>query len=225
MSEPIPREKKLLLVKLAVVAVFLGAATVMVLKGMDIRALITQGLDILRDAGPLTFFIAMALIPAAGVPMSIFTLTAAPAFVDELGLNTVVALGIAAIVVNLALTYWLSAKALRPLFAWILQRLGFKMPVVASGDMTDLIVIARVTPGLPFFAQNYLLGLSGVPFGKYMTLSTLITVPMNIAFIVFGDALLQGKGKMVLLIFSGIIALTAFTHLIRRHYGKKQIKS
>ncbi len=225
MKEPMPRDKKQMLIKLAVLGVIIGVIGVMVLRGMDGRALITQGLDMLREAGPWTFFIMMVLLPAIGVPMSVFTLTAAPAFADNLGLLTVVLLGVSAIVANLALTYWLSAKALRPLFVWLLQRLGFRMPTAASRDTTDLIILARVTPGLPFFAQSYLLGLAGVPFGKYMIVSCLISVPMNIAFIIFGDALLQGKGKMVLLIFSGIVALTALTHLIRRHYGKKQVKS
>lgn len=224
MSNALPREKKQLLVKLAVVGVFLAAATVMVLRGVDIRALIDQGLDVLRGAGPWTFFLAMALVPAAGIPMSLFTLTAAPAFAEELGLGTVVAMGLLAVAVNIAVTYWLSAKALRPLFARLLAWLGYKIPTVATGDMTDLIVIVRVTPGLPFFAQSYLLGLANAPFGKYMMISCLISGVLNAAFIVFGDALLHGKGKMGVIIFMAIIFLTALTHMLRRHYGRKQAK-
>jgi uncharacterized membrane protein YdjX (TVP38/TMEM64 family) len=86
----------------------------------------------------------------------------------------------------------------------------------------DLIVLLRVTPGVPFPVQNYLLGLAGVPFGKYLLVSSLIQCPINAAFILFGDALLQGRGKMALIGLSVILALTAGTHLLRKHYGKKR---
>jgi len=225
MSNPTSRDKKRLLVKLAAIGVCLLIGAVLVLRGADLRALIEEGLDLLREAGPWTFFIAMAFLPAAGVPMLAFTLTAGPAFAEELGMGVVLGAGLLAIAVNIAVTYWLSAKALRPLLAKLLTRLGYKLPVVAEEDMTDLIVILRVTPGPPFFVQSYLLGLAGVPFGKYMAISCLISCSMNVAFIMFGDALLQGKGKVLLLVFSAIIALVAFTHLLRRHYGNKRAKS
>src|SRR5258705_2504519 len=48
-----------------------------------------------------------------------------------------------------------------------LFRSGYKLPEVAAGDATDLIVLVRVTPGVPFPVQNYLLGLAQVPVVKY----------------------------------------------------------
>jgi len=44
----------------------------------------------------------------------------------------------------------------------------------------------------------------------------------NAAFILFGDALLHGKGKLALLGLCGLVALTVGTHLLRKHYGKKK---
>ena len=83
-------------------------------------------------------------------------------------------------------------------------------------------MILRVTPGIPFFAQNYLAGLADVPFGKYLLVSCLIAVPMNIAIMLFGDALLHGRGKIALISFGLLLALTTATHLVRKHYGAKK---
>lgn len=225
MTDTPPREKKRLLVKLAVLGVIVITVAVLALKGIDIRHQIELGLGLLRQAGPLAFFAAMALAPAAGVPMSLFTFTAAPAFAEELGMGTVIFAAILAVAVNMAVTYWLAAYAMRPLLTKLLARLGYRMPVIETGDMTDMIVIIRVTPALPFFAQNYLLGLAAAPFIKYMVVSCLISGTMNVAFIAFGDALLHGKGKVGLIVFIVIVGLVALTHLLRRHYGKKQAKS
>lgn len=225
MSVSVPREKLRLLVKLGVVALILLAGAVMLLKGVDLKALLERGLGLFRDAGPWVFFTAMALLPAVGVPITMFTITAGSAFAGELGMGAVIAAALAAITVNLALTYWLATKAFRPLLTRLLQRLGYKLPEVATSDMTDLIVILRVTPGPPFFAQSYLLGLARVPFGKYMLISCAITWSYSAAFILFGDALLHGRGKMVFLGMGALVGLTAFTHLIRRHYGRKKAKA
>jgi uncharacterized membrane protein YdjX (TVP38/TMEM64 family) len=140
-------------------------------------------------------------------------------------MGMVVAVSMAAIALNLALTYWLAAKALRPLLLRLLLRLGYKLPEVAATDMTDLIVIVRVTPGPPSFVQSYLLGLARVPFGKYMLISCVATWSYSIALILFGDALLHGKGGMAFVGICAIVALTALTHLLRRHYGKKAPKA
>jgi uncharacterized membrane protein YdjX (TVP38/TMEM64 family) len=207
--------------KIAAVAALLAVAAALFLHGMDLPGLARRGIDEIRGAGPWTFFTAMALLPAAGVPMLTFSLTAASAFGPTMGMGGVVAAGLAAIAVNLTLTYWLARKALRPLLARILERLSYRMPVVGSADMTDLIVLLRVTPGLPFFAQNYLLGLANAPVGPYLAISCVICFAQTTAFILFGDALLHGRGRAGLLALSLILALSAATHLIRRHYGRK----
>lgn len=225
MSSPQPREKKKLLIKLAAALVCLLVAGVLVIQGVDLKAWGEKGLDLLRGAGPVAFFTAMALLPAAGLPMMTFSLTAGSAFADQMGMGTVIVCGLAAVTVNVAVTYWLATKALRPLLSNLLQRLGYKIPEVPEADMTDMIVIVRVTPGPPFFTQNYLLGLARAPFGKYMLISCGIAWSYNAAFIVFGDALLHGKGKAMLMGVLLLVALVAVTHLLRRHYGRKQSKA
>jgi uncharacterized membrane protein YdjX (TVP38/TMEM64 family) len=168
MSSPevtVPK-KKLPLLQLAVVGgvgavvlaglvYFLGWQTVL----SEALRLKTELMAWVSGAGPGVFFGAMAVLPAVGFPMSPFALAAGPLFAERMGFVTVALCGIAAITFNLTVTYWLARRWLRPWLTRFLTRNGYALPVVESGDVTDLIVLLRVTPGLPFLVQNYLLGL------------------------------------------------------------------
>lgn len=225
---PAPK-KKLPLLKLGVIAAVVGAVVLLLVSGGDVRGLIARvsewinrGVGLISAAGPVAFFTAMALGPAFGVPSLTFILPAGPAFADRLGMTNVILLSMLAITANYVLAYWLARRALRPLLEKLVLRLGYDLPKVEAGDTTDMILILRLTPGIPFCVQNYLLGLAEVPFGKFFLLSFVLCMPQNAAFILFGDALLHGKGKMLLYAGGAIVALVSGTHLLRRHYGRKK---
>lgn len=221
MAEPAPRPNRALPLKLAGVGVVLLVAAVLVVRGLDLQALLAQGLELIRGAGPLAFFTAMAVLPAAGVPFLAFLLTVVSLFAPRFGTPVTVALALLAMTANIVFTYVLARWALRPVLLRLVRQLGYQVPEVAAADATDLIVILRVTPGIPFCVQHYLLGLANVPFGKYLLVSCLISWPLGTAFMLFGDALLHGKGKVALVSLSLILALTAALHMVRKHYGKK----
>lgn len=224
MSSPeAPLEKKKLpVVKLAIVAVVLLAGAVLVVRGVDVPALIERGMGLIRSAGPVAFFSAMALLPALPVPTTAFTLTAGSAFGERLGVPLVVVLSVAAVTFNLILTYALARWTLRPWLERLMKRLDYSLPKLEAGDLTDLTIVVRVTPGSPFFVQNYLLGLAEVPFGKYLLISFIVQAIYTPAFVLFGDALLHGKGKMAM-VAAGFLAVAAVaTNWARRHYGKKK---
>jgi uncharacterized membrane protein YdjX (TVP38/TMEM64 family) len=210
-------------VKLGVIVAIVAVAAALVLHGMNWRGAVDRGLDAIRGAGPWVFFTAMALLPAVAVPMLTFSLTAGSAFGAQMGMGGVVTAGIVAVTINLVLTYWLARQALRPWLARLLVRLGYRLPQVDGADMTDLIVLLRVTPGVPFVVQNYLLGLADVPVVSYLVISCVISWAQTAAFIVFGEALLHGRGRAGLLALSLILALMAAAHLARRHYGRKKL--
>lgn len=231
MSSPeiVSAKKKLPLAQLAMagaVLAVMGAGVVYAVGGKTVLATAlhakTAVLEWVSAAGPLVFFGAMALLPGVGVPNSPFALAAGPVFGERLGLPVVTLLCVAAITINLALTYWLARRWLRPVCGRVLERFGYKLPVVESGDVTDLIVLIRVTPVLPFFAQNYLLGLADVPFVRYLLISLAIQGSLNVGFILFGEALNHGRGGMVLTAGLLIAMLVVGTHWVRKHYGKKK---
>ena len=216
------KRKKLPVLKLAVGAIVVVVAAVVMLRGVDVRGAIDEGLEVIRGAGAVVFFTAMALLPAVGVPASVFTLTAGPVFGPKLGMPLVVVLSVAAMMFNIVMSYFLARRALRPLLEKVFSRLGYKVPEVAPEDMMDLSIVVRVTPGSPFPVQNYLLGMAGVPFGKYVLVAFIVQAIYTPAFVVFGDALLHGKGKMVMIAMSLLVVAAVATQWVRKRMAKKK---
>lgn len=229
-TEPPAPARKIPVAKLALVALVLVALAAVVLQVIgwqtvwgESRRMFSTLLDLIAQAGPLAFFTGMALLPAVGAPMAPFAMTAGAVFREQLGFPLLVLAGIVAITVNLTLTYWLARRWLRPFLARGLERFGYRLPQVESGDMTDLIILLRVTPGFPFFVQNYLLGLADAPFLRYLGISCGVQWTLNVAFMLFGDALSQGRGKLALTAILLLLAITAGTHLVRKHMDKKKV--
>lgn len=221
MADSPPSSRRSLLIKSGIFCVVCVIGMILLARGYDLKGAYERGMATVREAGPTAFFIAMALLPAIGAPQSAFTLTAGPLFGPRLGMPLVVFLGCLAAVVNMTLTYWLARTVMRPLLEKLVIRLGYKLPEVKSGNAVDMIVLLRVTPGFPFPVQNYLLGLANIAFGKYLLVSCLCSLPFNAAFIWFGDALLQGKGRIALIAFMCVAALLAGAQLLRKHYSRK----
>lgn len=155
----------------------------------DLRSHLQRAVEFFRDAGPAPFFVAMALLPAAGFPLSMFTVAVALVFVPTLGLGIVLACTLLAVAVNVALSYWIAARALRPLVARIVRRFGYNLPEIQPHAAWPIILLVRIVPGPPFFVQSYLLGLARVPFGTYLAISTSIPALYLVGTIVLTDAL------------------------------------
>jgi hypothetical protein len=190
---------------------------------VEVSGWIVSTMAVIRGAGPLTFFVAMALLPVLGFPIFPFNLAAGPAFSEQLGLGPVVVLASAAIAVNVSLTYWLARWALRPPLAWLVQRLGYRLPEIAPGNHFALAVLVRVTPGPPFFFQSCLLGLAAIPFGIYLAVSWLVATAYSAGVILFGDALMQGRVKTALVALGLLGALAIGVKLLRQYLAKKAV--
>jgi len=214
-----------MLIKLAVLGVIIGTAAVFLLSGVDLKALLEQGVEMIREAGPVVFFTALAVLPAVGCPLSIFTLPAGSVFAPELGMPLVLLLVCASIAVNLTITYWLSRHLFRPWLIKLLTWLGYTLPEVSAKNHRVLVFLVRVTPGPPYVLQSYLLGLAGIPFVTYFIISWIISSSYACAFVLFGDALMHGRGKMALMAIGLFVVLTVGVQLLRRKYARKQIKS
>ena len=217
--------KKIPWVKLAVVAAVIVVVAALLLRGLDLRGYYERGLALIRSASPQVFFICLALLPAVGFPVLPFILAAGPLWGEKLGMGNVVLFSLLALIVNFTMTYWLARWAFRPLLTKLVTRLGYKLPRAEEGDATSLIAIMRMTTGIPYCVQNYLLGLAEVPFGKYFLWTAILSLPQSAAIVLFGDALVHGKGGMVAMVAGLLVVLVAITHLVRRHYAQKKKKA
>ncbi len=187
-----------------------------------LREAVDRVVTILREAGPVVFFLAMALLPAAGFPMLAFTLTAGPVFGPTLGAGWVIACSLVAVVVNLLLTYWLANRALRPLVSRLLAYFEFRLPETTAGNAWQVALIVRLTPGPPFWVQSYLLGLIRVPLAPYLVVSTLVMAGYIVALVLGGEALAQGDGRLAFGAAGALVVFVALLQLLRQRTARRK---
>ncbi len=169
--------------------------------------------------GPLAFFLAMAILPLFWAPLSPF-LIFAPAF----GMGVAIAGTLAALTVNMTLAWLVSGSWFRPFFERLVKRFGYSVPRLAERDMMSVALMIRIMPGMPFPLQNYLLGLSGMPLGKYLLVSVPTAAVLSTSLVLFGEALLKGSGGLAfaaLLLFAVVTLLVRF---LRGHHRARRLK-
>lgn len=175
-----------------------------------------RGMDSVRALGAGWFFTAFALLPAVGFPVSAFALTAGPLFAPVLGLPAVLALAGASMAVSMTISYGLSRFLLRPWVERLLAYLGYAIPTVPPGKRRMFVFLVRVTPGPPYVFQSFLLGLAKVPYPTYLAISWLTATANVVLFIIFGDALIKGKGGVALAAVAGVVAVVFAIKALKR---------
>jgi uncharacterized membrane protein YdjX (TVP38/TMEM64 family) len=193
----------------------------LLLKGVDIVAVGNKGMAAIRDAGPWAFFGAAVVLPVFGAPLTPFTIVSGEAFAPRMTLPGAMAAMLLAIAGNQALTYWMARYALRPVLSALAARYGYSVPALTKGNELSAILFFRLTPGIPFFVQSYVLGLARVPFVLYMVASWLANLPMAVGAIVLGKGVFNGNFRMVVVGLSVLAATIVSVHWIRRRYVRK----
>lgn len=126
----------------------------------------------------VTVFIVMTLLPMVGFPVSVLHVAAGVRFGTGLGL----ALTTVSIFIQLLASYAL-VKAAPGFFAKKMEPLRKRLPKAAHTPLTQFTMLL---PGAPYFAQNYVLPLVGVPLGTYLLWSFPLHVVRSIVGVVFG---------------------------------------
>jgi uncharacterized membrane protein YdjX (TVP38/TMEM64 family) len=216
------RVQKIPVLKLAIAVVVLAGLAVFFLRGTDVRGLMERSLAAVRSVGPTAFFTAMTILPCIGVPNSLFAITAGELFAPTLGMPTVIALSLVVLLVNLALTYWLARYALRPMLIKVLARYGYSVPRVTAGNALGITLVMRLTPGVPFAVQGYVLGVAEVPFGLYLVVSWICQVPWVVGFIVFGQGLLKGNFIVAAKGLGVIVVAAVAVHFLRKKLANRE---
>ena len=130
--------------------------------GFDWRAVLSM-------TSPWAFFLAMATLPVFGFPISACYIYAGLAFSP---LVASVACW-AALLVNLSASYFLARGVFnRPVTRFLAAR-GWSIPAMSEDNHFRFAFLLRTIPGPPFFFQNLLLSLAGIPFWTYLWVSLL----------------------------------------------------
>ena len=203
---------------LGVTVVVIATAAVLLAGRYDVRGHMTRIVQLIRDAGPLPFFAAMAVLPAVGFPLSLFTLVAAPVFAPVIGLGWVIVCAISAIAANVALSYWLASSAMRPVAEAVVRRFGYQLPVIEERTAWVAILVLRIVPLTPFSLQGVLLGLARVPFGAYMLVSIIVPSVYAVAVITLGDGLMRGDPWAITWAAVLFVVIGVILHILRKRF-------
>jgi len=118
---------------------------------------------------PRLLFAALVVLPALPIPTSALLFLAGTVWRDRP--VTACAVCLVAMALNMSWTYWLAAYPGRRLVEKLLAMTSLRVPDFQRGNDQRLILILRLTPGIPFFLQNYSLGFFRVPFRLFLPLS------------------------------------------------------
>lgn len=205
-----------------VVAAACGALMMPAGVWQQVKEAVTTGMEWVRGLGAWWFFAAFAVLPAVGCPVSLFSLTAGPLFGPVLGMPMVLLLTGVSMAVSMTISYGLARYVVRPWVTRLLDFLGYTIPVVPAAKQRMFTLLVRITPGPPYVFQSFLLGLAEVPFWMYLAISWVVC-SVNVALmIVFGDALVHGKGKVALFALAGVVLVVVGVKLLRDRIQRRE---
>ncbi len=169
---------------------------------------------------PWVLFLAMVLLPGLPFPMSFLQVTAGVVWRDRPVIACLIFL--IALALNQTWTYWVAAVPGRKLVEKLLAIASVKIPELPRGDHLKLILVLRLTPGIPLFFQNYLLGFLRAPFHLYLPISILCTGVIGCGIILSGAGLAGGKMKWAIMGISMIVVGGVLTHAVRAWLGRRK---
>ena len=160
------------------------------------------------EARPALIFIAIAILPCMPFPVSVLLLAAGVVYGERFGPFYAGLIALTAIVINFSWTYWLARFPARRLVERLVRIFDVEIPELPRHHVMSFTIIFRITPGIPFFLQNYVLGLARVPFRTYFIVSLLAQTAWTFGFVISGGAIFEGNLGLAI---TGICLLTVAT--------------
>lgn len=208
----------------AIVIALLGAAAALGLgfwayevEHATIAALLQETSAWMRRMPWPVFYLAVAVLPFAFCPVGLLYLSAGAVH----GVLPSLAGILAAMAVNLTLSYWLAAGPLHDWLSRWFARRGRTVPALPANEHVWAVLVVRFTPAFPLIVQNYLLGLTRVPFRTYFWVSLVAEAVIAVGYILAGEALTKDHPGYVLAAFGCVMGAVALSRLPRRFFAKK----
>jgi uncharacterized membrane protein YdjX (TVP38/TMEM64 family) len=169
----------------------------------DLRGYWVLAEGFLRER-PWFLFAALVVLPGFPVPMSALLVLAGTVWRDRPAAACGIAL--AAMLLNMSWTYWAAAGPARRLVEKVLVRGRSRIPKLPAENHLHALLILRLTPGIPFFLQNYALGFLHVPFRLYAIVSMASSGLVSCGILLSGAGL-AGGGIVPILTGLGLIVV------------------
>ncbi|MGA1205667.1 MAG: TVP38/TMEM64 family protein [Opitutales bacterium] len=202
----------------AIVAV-LAALGVLLWMGYSYREQLPQiresVLAFLESVPPWAYFFAFVVLPAAGVPLALFYLTALPVL-GGIHPMAAIPLALTAVALNMVLANLLARGILHPAIEWVIRHRHLAIPKIQPRNEWRIVLTMRLSP-VPYFLQNYILSLGHARWRTYLGLSILIQGTIGTTIMLVGESILQGGLPYVLLaLFTLLLLHLLFDHIRNR---------
>lgn len=168
---------------------------------------------------PICLFLAIVVLPGFPFPMSALLFSAGVVWRDQP--LTACLVSLFAMAINLTWTYWFAARFGRNLIEKVLANAKVKIPELPFEDHVRLTLILKLTPGIPFFFQNYLLGFLRTPFQLYLPISLFCNGVIGIGIVLSGVGLSSGQLLPAITGASLIVVSLILIQLIRGRLVRK----
>lgn len=175
--------------------------------------------DLLADFGaqhPWSLFLAIAILPGFGFPVSLLVVLAGAIWPTAPWLSVLIAL--AALGLNMIWTHFVASGPAGSRIRTLLPDRWSRLFTLRAENHFRLACILRLTPGIPFFVQNYALGLCGVPLRHSLAIGLPINILYVAGFVLTGGAIFEGKLGLAL---AGIGLLVAVGLALRIRASRK----
>ncbi|OAI50111.1 hypothetical protein AYO37_00470 [Opitutia bacterium SCGC AG-212-L18] len=172
---------------------------------------------ILGKIHPIYLIAGIGILPAFGIPAAIFYVAGSIAYGVEWGL-IYSGIGVA---INISFAYWIANSFLRKWILAFLNKQGHKPLTIPKSEIKATIIAIRLMPGLPLCAQNYILGVSGVPFKAYFILSWPTQMFWAVFFILAANTVIKQTTESIILVVLGILVLLLLIKVFRGIAEKK----
>lgn len=201
-------------------AVPAGLLTLILFQKLDLKISVGT-LETLRSSAyaflgtipPLWYFVALVLLPAAGVPLTLFYLTALPVLGSQSTLLGLMLVWVA-LAVNMTLAHLLSRGLFHPLISWAIRHRGLRIPKIQPVNEWQLVFAVRLSP-IPFALQNYLLALGHARWRTYLWASLPIQAGIGTAVMLLGESILSGGLGFVLVALSALLIMQLVARKLR----------
>ena len=208
---------------LVATATVLGVAGIVVAwkMGLDLAKLKQLWVDgeVFLKANPWSLFVAIIFLPGLPFPISALLVLAGLVW----GANWWARLlALLALALNMTWTYWVAAYPARGVIEKVLANTSLRIPDLPKQDHVRLILMLRLTPGLPLFIHNYVLGFLRTPFRLYLPLSLALSGPISIGILLTGGALMEGKAGLAIAGLGIVVIAVLGTRMLRARLARKK---